>query len=53
MIGSVHIVVSVMLAVADTSRAVAWHERARGHAFRWSSGSVAGMEIAGAPFLGA
>ena len=46
-------VISVMLAVADTPAAVAWYKRALGAIELWSLGSVAGMEIAGAPlFLG-
>src|SRR6266508_6890933 len=46
-------VISVMLAVADTPTAVAWYKRALGATELWSLGSVAGLEIAGAPlFLG-
>jgi uncharacterized glyoxalase superfamily protein PhnB len=44
-------VISVMLAVSDTSSAVEWYERALGAALLWSLGSVAGLEIAGAPFF--
>jgi PhnB protein len=44
-------VISVMLAVADTPAAVAWYKRALGATELWSLGSVAGMEIAGAPFF--
>ncbi|HET9224029.1 MAG TPA: VOC family protein [Roseiflexaceae bacterium] len=44
-------VISVMLAVADTPAAVAWYKRALGAIELWSLGSVAGMEIAGAPFF--
>lgn len=44
-------VISVMLAVADTPTAVAWYKRALGAMELWSLGSVAGLEIAGAPFF--
>lgn len=44
-------VISVMLAVTDTPTAVAWYKRALGATELWSLGSVAGMEIAGAPFF--
>jgi uncharacterized glyoxalase superfamily protein PhnB len=40
-----------MLAVPDTPAAVAWYRRALGATQLWSLGSVAGMEIAGAPFF--
>jgi uncharacterized glyoxalase superfamily protein PhnB len=40
-----------MLAVADTPAAVAWYKRALGARELWSLGSVAGLEIAGAPFF--
>jgi uncharacterized glyoxalase superfamily protein PhnB len=43
--------ISVMLAVADTPAAVAWYTRALGATVLWSLGSVAGLEIAGAPFF--
>ncbi len=42
---------SVMLAVADTPAAVEWYQRALGATLLWSLGSVAGLEIAGAPFF--
>lgn len=46
-------IISVMLAVSDTSVAVEWYKRALGATLLWSLGSVAGLEIAGAPlFLG-
>ncbi len=46
-------IISVMLAVTDTPTAVAWYQRALGAKVLWSIGSVAGLEIAGAPiFLG-
>jgi len=44
-------VLSVMLAVVDTPTALAWYKRALGATELWSLGSVAGMEIAGAPFF--
>jgi PhnB protein len=44
-------VISVMLAVADTPTAVAWYTHALGATLLWSLGSVAGLEIAGAPFF--
>jgi len=42
---------SVMLAVADTPTAVEWYKRALSARVLWSLGSVAGLEIAGAPFF--
>lgn len=40
-----------MLAVADTPKAVSWYKKAlRAHVL-WSLGSVAGLEIGGAPFF--
>jgi PhnB protein len=44
-------VLSVMLAVPDTPAAVEWYKRALGATELWSLGSVAGMEIGGAPFF--
>jgi PhnB protein len=44
-------VLSVMLAVPDTPAAVEWYKRALGATVLWSLGSVAGLEIAGAPFF--
>src|SRR6185436_893997 len=44
-------VISVMLAVANTPRAVDWYKRALGATVLWSLGSVAGMEIMGASFF--
>jgi uncharacterized glyoxalase superfamily protein PhnB len=44
-------VISVMLAVADTPAAVEWYQRALGATVLWSLGSVAGMQVAGAPFF--
>ncbi len=43
--------ISVMLAVADTPTAIEWYKRALGAKVLWSLGSVAGLEIAGAPFF--
>lgn len=43
--------ISVMLAVSDTPAAVEWYERALGATLLWSLGSVAGLEISGAPFF--
>ena len=43
--------ISVMLAVADTPTAVEWYKSALGATELWSLGSVAGLEIAGAPFF--
>ncbi len=44
-------VLSVMLAVVDTPAAVEWYQEALGATLLWSLGSVAGLEIAGAPFF--
>jgi PhnB protein len=44
-------VLSVMLAVEDTPKAVEWYTRTLGAAVLWSLGSVAGLEIGGAPFF--
>jgi len=44
-------VISVMLAVPDVPLAVEWYMRALGAAELWSLGSVAGMEVEGAPFF--
>jgi hypothetical protein len=44
-------VISVMLAVADTPKAVTWYQQALGAQLLWSLGSVAGLEISGAPFF--
>jgi uncharacterized glyoxalase superfamily protein PhnB len=40
-----------MLAVTDAPAAVAWYTRALGAVQLWSLGSVASLEIAGAPFF--
>jgi len=44
-------IISVMLAVPDTPTAVDWYEKALGAKLLWSLGSVAGLEINGAPFF--
>jgi len=44
-------IVSVMLAVPDTPAAVDWYKKALGARVLWSLGSVAGLEIRGAPFF--
>lgn len=44
-------IISVMLAVEDTPSAVEWYKRALGAKVLWSLGSVAGLEITGAPFF--
>ena len=44
-------ILSVMLAVADTPAAVDWYEKALGARVLWSLGSVAGLDINGAPFF--
>jgi PhnB protein len=51
MIQPQRLVVSVMLAVADVPTAVEWYKRALGATALWSLGSVAGLEISGAPFF--
>jgi PhnB protein len=40
-----------MLAVQDTPAAIEWYKDALGASVLWSMGSVAGLEIAGAPFF--
>ena len=44
-------VLSVMLAVLDTPAAVEWYKAALGARVLWSLGSVAALEIEGAPFF--
>ena len=44
-------VISVMLAVLDAPQAVAWYKRALGAVELWRLGSVAGLEVSGAPFF--
>jgi uncharacterized glyoxalase superfamily protein PhnB len=44
-------VISLMLAVPDAPAAVEWYKQALGATELWSLGSVAGLEIAGAPFF--
>ncbi|MCL2581912.1 MAG: VOC family protein [Streptosporangiales bacterium] len=42
---------SVMLIVPDTPDAVSWYKKALGAAELWNLGSVAGLELRGAPFM--
>lgn len=49
--GNEQLRISLMLAVSDAPAAVAWYQRALGASVLWSLGSVAGLEIAGAPFF--
>jgi PhnB protein len=44
-------VISLMLAVPDAPRAVAWYQKALEARLLWSLGSVAGLEIDGATFF--
>jgi PhnB protein len=44
-------IISLMLAVPDTPAAVAWYKKALGARVLWSLGSVAGLEVDGAPFF--
>jgi PhnB protein len=44
-------VISLMLAVPDTPKAVGWYQKALGARLLWSLGSVAGLEVDGAPFF--
>lgn len=44
-------VISLMLAVPDTPAAIAWYKQALNARVLWDMGSVAGLEIAGAPFF--
>jgi uncharacterized glyoxalase superfamily protein PhnB len=44
-------VLSLMLGVPDTPAAVEWYQRALGATVLWSLGSVAGLEVQGAPFF--
>ncbi|HKT02985.1 MAG TPA: VOC family protein [Rugosimonospora sp.] len=44
-------VISVMLIVPDTPAAVVWYKTALGAAELWNLGSVAGLQISGAPFF--
>ncbi len=43
--------ISLMLAVEDAPAAVEWYSSALGASVLWSLGSVAGLEIEGAPFF--
>jgi uncharacterized glyoxalase superfamily protein PhnB len=44
-------IISLMLAVPDTPTAIDWYKIALGARVLWSLGSVAGLEIDGAPFF--
>ena len=44
-------IISVMLAVADATAAVAWYKAALGATELWNLGSVIGLEISGAAFF--
>jgi len=44
-------VISIMVAVPDAPAAVAWYKRALNAVELWNLGSVAGLEVAGAPFF--
>lgn len=43
--------ISLMLAIPDAPAAVEWYKQALGATLLWSLGSVAGLEIEGAPFF--
>ena len=43
--------ISVMLAVSDTPQAVEWYKKALDAELLWNLGSVAGLEVDGAPFF--
>jgi Uncharacterized protein conserved in bacteria len=43
--------ISVMLAVEDAAKAVAWYKEALGATELWNLGSVVGLSIAGAPIF--
>ena len=43
--------ISLMLAVNDVPAAVEWYKKAMGATVLWSLGSVAGLEVEGAPFF--
>jgi uncharacterized glyoxalase superfamily protein PhnB len=43
--------ISIMLAVDDAEKAVAWYKQALDAQELWNLGSVAGMAIAGSPFF--
>jgi PhnB protein len=49
--GNRQVVISVMLAVLDTSKAVNWYGEALGARELWRLGPFAGLEIAGAEFF--
>jgi PhnB protein len=45
------LLISLMLAVGDAPKAVAWYKDALGAEELWNLGGVAGLSIAGAPFF--
>src|ERR1043166_6672349 len=45
------VVISLMLAVPNTPKAVQWYKKALGASLLWNLGSVAGLEIDGAAFF--
>ena len=49
--GNTQVVISVMLAVSNTSAAVDWYKQALGATVLWNRGSVAGLAIGGAEFF--
>src|SRR5688500_4136860 len=49
--GNTQPVISVMLAVSDTPKALGWYKQALGATELWNLGSVAGLQIAGASFF--
>ena len=52
-ISNTGLAISIMLAVDDTEKAIAWYKQALGATELWNLGGVAGLEINGAPiFLG-
>ena len=52
-ISNTGLAISIMLAVDDTEKAIAWYKQALGATELWNRGGVAGLEINGAPiFLG-
>ena len=50
-ISNTGLAISIMLAVEDTAKAIAWYKQALGATELWNLGGVAGLEIDGAPFF--
>lgn len=50
-ISNTGLAISIMLAVEDTAKAIAWYKQALGATELWNLGGVAGLEINGAPFF--